>query len=63
MEKYLSCTASWRILNVTQEFSEVSQFVLHHHERSDGGGYPNGLKGEAIPIEARIVTFSDVLML
>jgi len=32
----------------------------HHHERFDGGGYPDGLKGEAIPIEARIMTVADV---
>jgi len=33
--------------------------VLHHHERWDGGGYPQGLAGEAIPIEARILTVAD----
>lgn len=34
--------------------------ALHHHERWDGSGYPQGLKGEAIPIEARIVSLVDV---
>ncbi|WP_428605906.1 HD domain-containing phosphohydrolase [Sedimenticola sp.] len=34
--------------------------VLTHHERWDGKGYPNGLKGEAIPIEGRIVAVCDV---
>jgi two-component system, response regulator RpfG len=33
---------------------------LRHHERYDGSGYPDGLKGEAIPIEARIVAVADV---
>ena len=33
--------------------------ILHHHERWDGGGYPEGLKGEEIPIEARILTIAD----
>jgi diguanylate cyclase (GGDEF)-like protein len=33
--------------------------VLHHHERYDGAGYPSGLKGEDIPLEARIVCVAD----
>lgn len=51
--------AGWRILNTTVEFSEIAQFVLHHHERFDGKGYPNGLKGEEIPIQARIIAVAD----
>lgn len=35
--------------------------ILHHHERWDGNGYPDGLAGEAIPIEARIVAVADSL--
>lgn len=34
--------------------------AAYHHEHWDGSGYPQGLKGEAIPIEARIVTMADV---
>ncbi len=34
--------------------------TLYHHERWDGGGYPEGLKGEEIPLSARIVAISDV---
>jgi len=34
--------------------------VRHHHERWDGSGYPDGLKGEAIPLEARIFAVADV---
>ena len=32
----------------------------YHHERYDGKGYPDGLKGEAIPLEARIMALADV---
>lgn len=37
----------------------VANIALYHHERYDGTGYPNGLKGEDIPIEARIVAVAD----
>jgi putative nucleotidyltransferase with HDIG domain len=39
--------------------SDVGRIVRSHHERWDGGGYPDGLTGEAIPIEARIVAACD----
>ena len=35
------------------------EWVLHHHERWDGTGYPHGLSGEEIPIEARILAVAD----
>jgi HD-GYP domain-containing protein (c-di-GMP phosphodiesterase class II) len=38
---------------------EVGAIVRAHHERWDGGGYPDGLAGEAIPLEARIITCCD----
>lgn len=38
----------------------VVNVILYHHEQYCGGGYPAGLKGEAIPLEARIVTIADV---
>lgn len=49
----------WRILSSTNEFSELAQFILEHHEKWDGKGYPKGLKGEEISIEARIITVAD----
>ena len=51
--------AGWRILSSANEFSELAQFVLDHHERWDGSGYPNGLKGEKIPLESRIIAVAD----
>ena len=39
----------------------VKDIILQHHERVDGSGYPKGLKGEAILIEARILAVADVL--
>ena len=38
---------------------DISGWVLAHHERPDGGGYPAGLAGEQIPIEARILSVAD----
>jgi len=39
----------------------ISLAVLHHHERMDGSGYPDGLKGEDIPLFARVVGMADVV--
>ena len=39
----------------------VAQVALQHHERMDGSGYPNGLKGDAIVLEARITAVADVI--
>ena len=33
--------------------------MLHHHERYDGAGYPQGLKGKDIPLDARIIAVAD----
>jgi putative nucleotidyltransferase with HDIG domain len=38
----------------------IAQIVLQHHERLDGGGYPNGLKGDDILLEAKILAVADV---
>jgi HD-GYP domain-containing protein (c-di-GMP phosphodiesterase class II) len=39
--------------------NEVAECVLHHHEHWDGSGYPDGLKGEEIPVISRIVAVVD----
>ena len=50
---------SARILEHTVEYKDLAKIVLSHHERYDGTGYPYGLKGEQIPIEARIIAIAD----
>lgn len=40
---------------------EELTYILHHHERYDGGGYPSGLAGERIPLGARIIAVADSL--
>jgi putative nucleotidyltransferase with HDIG domain len=47
------------ILAEHPEQKEVSDIVMHHHERWDGAGYPDGLKGEEIPLGSRIVNACD----
>jgi HD-GYP domain-containing protein (c-di-GMP phosphodiesterase class II) len=39
--------------------NSILDMVLHHHERYDGKGYPHGLKGENIPLVARIMAVAD----
>ncbi len=41
--------------------ARINQIILQHHERMDGSGYPLGLKGEEILLEARILTVADVV--
>ena len=48
-----------KILKRCGHFRRELLAVLYHHERIDGSGYPHGLAGEAIPIEARIVAVAD----
>jgi len=46
-------------LSAANEFSEIADYILAHHERWDGMGYPKGLKGSEIPIYARIISVAD----
>lgn len=48
-----------KILSEVNEFYESILGVKHHHEKYDGTGYPDGLKGESIPFIARIISIAD----
>jgi len=49
----------WAILRRLKQLSYVLPGVLHHHERPDGKGYPDGLAGDAIPQDGRILAVAD----
>ncbi len=51
----------YRILSSIKFLGEAAQVVLHHHERYDGNGYPQGLKGDQIHLGARIFAVADAL--
>ncbi|MFL7810998.1 MAG: HD-GYP domain-containing protein, partial [Anaerolineae bacterium] len=40
-------------------WSDLAPIILHHHERMDGQGYPQGLHGEEIPLESRVIAVAD----
>ncbi len=48
-----------RIVGFVKELSPLVPLIRHHHERYDGTGYPDGLKGEAIPLGARVLCIAD----
>lgn len=47
------------ILATTEEYRDIAKIVSSHHERWDGSGYPDGLKGEEIPFKSRIIAVAD----
>lgn len=47
-------------INGTQQTGILHNIAMHHHEGMDGSGYPDGLVGEDIPLEARVVAVADV---
>nr|WP_243429129.1 diguanylate cyclase [Clostridium pascui] len=49
----------WEIAHRSKELENMAELILHHHECWDGKGYPNGLKGNDIPIECRILNIID----
>jgi putative nucleotidyltransferase with HDIG domain len=51
----------WEILSTVPFLEEAGEIVRAHHEHYDGSGYPDGLKGEEIPLAARIFAVADAL--
>lgn len=48
-----------KIVGHVRELQSLVPIIRHHHEWYDGSGYPDGLKGEDIPLAARIITVAD----
>ena len=53
------CEIGYRIAISAPELSPIANSILSHHERWDGSGYPQGLKGKQIPLLARIIAVLD----
>jgi putative two-component system response regulator len=49
-----------RICAPLRSFRHVLPIIRHHHEKQDGSGYPDGLKGEQVPLTARILQVADI---
>ena len=49
------------LLETCPSLNEIIPWILHHHERYDGWGYPSQLRGAEIPIEARILAFAEAV--
>ncbi|NTV89750.1 MAG: diguanylate cyclase, partial [Clostridiales bacterium] len=49
----------YQILRAVNEFADIAEYVLAHHERIDGKGYPKGLKGKDIPLVSKIIGIAD----
>jgi len=52
---------SAELVGLLSSLRDVVPAVRHHHENWDGTGYPDGIKGEAIPLASRIIMFADTL--
>ncbi|GAB6077087.1 HD-GYP domain-containing protein [Desulfurobacterium crinifex] len=56
----LHATVGYSLLNSIRGMSRIAKVVKHHHEKWDGSGYPDGLRGEEIPYLSRILAIADV---
>jgi putative nucleotidyltransferase with HDIG domain len=48
-----------RILREVDAYDDVASVVRHHHERIDGGGYPDGISGDEIPLLSKVIAVAD----
>ncbi len=55
----VACDILQPIVQVVEEFHAVVEAIRYHHEHYDGSGYPCGLRGEEIPLSARIIAVAD----
>jgi len=53
------CAEGAKIIQHVKELAPLAPYILHHHEWYDGSGYPEKLKGEEIPLSARIISVAD----
>jgi len=49
-----------RICSPLKSFRQVLPIIRHHHEKLDGSGYPDGLKGDKIPLTAKVLQITDI---
>jgi len=49
----------YEIIKKIKAMGDIAKIIRHHHERYDGNGYPDGLKGENIPLGSRIIAIAD----
>ena len=49
----------YQILRAADRYSNLAEYAMSHHERIDGNGYPNGIKGDDIPLFSRIISVAD----
>jgi diguanylate cyclase (GGDEF)-like protein len=54
--------AGAQLVAIIPDSERAQSYVRHHHERFDGTGYPSGLKGEAIPLGARIISVAEAYL-
>ena len=49
----------YEVIQRVEALSSLAEIILHHHERFEGTGYPNGIKGADIPFDSRIIAVAD----